>query len=216
MKGHVTLGITTAGPVAAALVGDDEERAATTSAQALSGALASVRDVLAAARLTLSDIALVAVCCGPGSFTGLRIGVALAKSIAQARDLPIVGVSSYDVVDDARATGVRRAALVEGKRDFFYARVTGAEDEPPQMLSGSRESLADALAASEVRSMADISAAEQAARVARVGRRRAAAGGAGAWQEVDIDYGGRPNAVVNWERRHGAAERGAPPNASKS
>ena len=216
MKGDVVLGIATAGPVAAALVGDDEERAVATSQQALSGALACVRDVLAAARLTMSDVALVAVCRGPGSFTGLRIGVALAKSIAQALDLPIVGVSSYDVVDEGRATGVRRAALVEGKRDFFYARVTGAQDEPHRIFSGSRESLADALASTDVRSMADISAAEQAARIARVGRTRAAAGGAGAWQEVDIDYGGRPNAVVNWERRRGAAERGAPPNASKS
>lgn len=215
MMGEIVLGITTAGPVAAALVGDDFEATATTPQQALSGALACVRDVLAASRVTLERIALVGVCTGPGSFTGLRIGVALAKSIAQARELPIIGVSSYDVVDEGLpSTDVPRAALIEGKRDFYYVRVTAGADGP-RVFSGSRESLADALAGAGVRSMSDVSAAEQAARVARIARRRAAAGATSAWQAVDIDYGGRPNAVVNWERRRAAAERGTPPNASK-
>lgn len=216
MKGAVALGIVTAGPVAAALVGDDEERTATTTRQALSGALACVRDVLAAARVSLDDVALVAVCTGPGSFTGLRIGVALAKSIAQARALPIVGVSSYDVVDEEGRDSLRpRAALVEGKRGFYHARLR-AGDASPRVVSGSLESLAGELARTDARSLADISAAEQALRVARIGRRLSATGGAGAWQEVEIDYGGRPNAVVNWERRRGMAQRGGAPNASKS
>jgi tRNA threonylcarbamoyl adenosine modification protein YeaZ len=217
VKGGAILGIATAGSVAAAVVRDDEERAATTPQQALSGALVCVRDVLAAARISLDDVAVVAVCTGPGSFTGLRIGVALAKSIAQARDLPIVGVSSYDVVDeDASGPRVPRAALVEGKRDFYYARVTEGENGPTRVVSGSLASLTGALARMDVRTMADISAGEQALRVARIARRRAGAGGAGAWREVEIDYGGRPNAVVNWERRRGAGQRGGAANASKS
>lgn len=215
MKGDAVLAIVTAGPVAAAVVAGVQESAATTEQPALSGALACVRDALAAARLSIDDVALVAVCTGPGSFTGLRIGVALAKSVAQARGLPVIGVSSYDVVDeDARDAGAVNAALVEAKRGFYYARVTDVAAATSRVVSGTRESLADALARADVRSMADIPAAEQALRVARIARRRAAAGGAGAWQAVDIDYGGRPNAVVNWERRRGAAERGGRANAS--
>jgi len=46
--------------------------------------------------LTLSDIDIFAVSTGPGSFTGIRIGIATVKSLAQALDKPIVGMSGLD------------------------------------------------------------------------------------------------------------------------
>lgn len=214
MKGATTLAIATAGPVGAALLFGDAERAMATPEQALSGALRCVRDVLDSANLMIDDIALVAVCSGPGSFTGLRIGVALAKSIAQARDLPVIGVSSYDVVDEGAGTTYPRTSLVEGKRDFFYVRTIGDAAATPHFISGTREELGRQVAGAHVRGLADIPAGEQALRVARIARRRAAGESPGGWQAVDIDYGGRPNAVVNWERRRGAQERGGAPNAS--
>ena len=208
MKGAATLAIATAGPVGAALLFDDDaELAVATTEQALSGALRCVRDVLAAADADIGRVALVAACTGPGSFTGLRIGVALAKSIAQARDLPMIGVSSYDVVDEDGAP-YPRIALVEGKRDFYYARAIDDPSATPRFLSGSREELTRDLASRAARDLADLSAGEQASRIAHIARRRAAAGGADGWQAVDIEYGGRPNAVVNWEHRRLARESG--------
>ncbi|MGN1014996.1 MAG: tRNA (adenosine(37)-N6)-threonylcarbamoyltransferase complex dimerization subunit type 1 TsaB [Butyricicoccus sp.] len=50
--------------------------------------------VLRASQLTLDDIDAVAVTVGPGSFTGIRIGVATAKGIADGRNLPCIPVSS--------------------------------------------------------------------------------------------------------------------------
>jgi len=213
MKGPTTLAVTTAGRVGAAIIANGAEHAATTTEQALRGALRCVRDALTAAHIGIEDIELVAVCTGPGSFTGLRIGVALAKSIAQARELPLVGVSSYDVVDEEDAR-YPRIALVEGKRDFYYARIIDDRSATPQVVSGSSEEL-DAILSRGPRNLADVSAAEQALRIARIARGRAASGGGtGGWQAVEIDYGGRPNAVVNWERRRLEQERGGAANAS--
>jgi tRNA threonylcarbamoyladenosine biosynthesis protein TsaB len=45
-----------------------------------------------------ADLAAVAVAIGPGSFTGLRIGLSVAKGLAQAQDIPILGVPTLDIL----------------------------------------------------------------------------------------------------------------------
>lgn len=50
------------------------------------------------ARVELSEISVVAVDLGPGLFTGLRVGVAAAKAMAHALRVPMIGVSSLDLV----------------------------------------------------------------------------------------------------------------------
>ncbi|MGK6350840.1 tRNA (adenosine(37)-N6)-threonylcarbamoyltransferase complex dimerization subunit type 1 TsaB [Parapedobacter sp. DT-150] len=53
-----------------------------------------IADVLREASLTFADLAAVAVSKGPGSYTGLRIGVSTAKGLAYARDLPLIGIDT--------------------------------------------------------------------------------------------------------------------------
>ena len=60
--------------------------------------LTSIDLLLQAASLTVQDLDGIAVASGPGSFTGLRIGITTAKSIAYSIQKPIVGVSSLDAL----------------------------------------------------------------------------------------------------------------------
>jgi len=60
--------------------------------------LDQVEQVLQAGELVLSDLDLIAVVRGPGSFTGLRIGLATAKGLAQAASLPVIGISSLQLL----------------------------------------------------------------------------------------------------------------------
>lgn len=57
----------------------------------------SVDDVLRQAQCALADIEACAVSLGPGSWTGLRIGLTAAKTIAQSLNLPIAGIATFDV-----------------------------------------------------------------------------------------------------------------------
>jgi len=55
-----------------------------------------VSKVFERARIGWSDVDRIAVGVGPGTFTGLRIGIATARALAHARDIPLVGVSTLE------------------------------------------------------------------------------------------------------------------------
>lgn len=79
--------------------------------------------VLAAAHLDITALDLVAVTVGPGSFTGLRIGLATARGLALARALPLIGATCFAAVADAVATETRGAPVLvalESKREELF------------------------------------------------------------------------------------------------
>lgn len=63
----------------------------------------AVAGILQRAGVSVSDLQVLALAVGPGSYTGLRIGMALVKGIALAGKLPIVGVPTLDVIAVAQA-----------------------------------------------------------------------------------------------------------------
>jgi len=57
-----------------------------------------IQFVMQQAEVEMSDLSAVAVDVGPGLFTGMRVGIAAAQSIAWALELPMIPVCSLDVV----------------------------------------------------------------------------------------------------------------------
>jgi tRNA threonylcarbamoyladenosine biosynthesis protein TsaB len=61
-----------------------------------------VAEILSKSGLSTSDLTILAVAIGPGSFTGLRIGLALAKGLALAHRIPMVGIPTLDILAAAQ------------------------------------------------------------------------------------------------------------------
>ena len=132
------------GAFSAALVTDDANaaRAAESAgSDALERGLGVVDDVLN--ETPLAQLSGIAVTVGPGSFTGLRIALAYAKSLAFAAQLRLVPLSSYDALE-AEDAAPPCATFVHGRAGIACVRLRG--DRTPFIVCGTYDVLADALA----------------------------------------------------------------------
>jgi len=57
-----------------------------------------IENMLKISEINVNDMDMIAICQGPGSFTGLRIGMATAKALSHVNNLPIVGVNSLELL----------------------------------------------------------------------------------------------------------------------
>ena len=74
------------------------------------------------AQISLSEVGAVAVDIGPGLFTGLRVGVATAKAMAQALRVPVIGFSSLDLLAyPVRHTRRLIACVIDARRGEVFA-----------------------------------------------------------------------------------------------
>jgi len=74
------------------------------------------------AGVNLADVDIVAVSRGPGSFTGLRIGLGIAKGLSYALSVPVIGISTLDALVWPLRNSVGRVfALVDARRGEVYA-----------------------------------------------------------------------------------------------
>jgi tRNA threonylcarbamoyladenosine biosynthesis protein TsaB len=82
--------------------------------------LTMVQEVLAQASLELRDIDAVAVGQGPGSFTGLRIGVGVAQGLAYGVNCPMIGVSSLDALAHQANVDGHVIAAIDARMGEIY------------------------------------------------------------------------------------------------
>ena len=97
-----------------------------------------VRDMMAEAGGGFDSLDRIGVTVGPGSFTGLRVGLAFAQGLGAALNRPVVGISALDALAASRedATGPV-AALIDARRGQVYARLfaKGAPLGPDEALA---------------------------------------------------------------------------------
>ncbi|MEM6490167.1 MAG: tRNA (adenosine(37)-N6)-threonylcarbamoyltransferase complex dimerization subunit type 1 TsaB, partial [Pseudomonadota bacterium] len=71
-----------------------------------------IERALAEAGVGIEAVRRVAVCTGPGSFTGLRVGVAAARGLALGRGIPAIGITRFEAV----ASAVARPSIAAGRQ----------------------------------------------------------------------------------------------------
>jgi tRNA threonylcarbamoyladenosine biosynthesis protein TsaB len=89
-----------------------------------------IHQLLTASQITPADLTAIAICIGPGSYTGVRIGVSVAKGLASAQKVPLIGVSTLDILVSGYPQDARPlyALYTAGRKRVGYARYRWLED----------------------------------------------------------------------------------------
>lgn len=87
-----------------------------------------IQDVMAQAGLSLTQIDDYACVTGPGTFTGLRVGLSTMRALAQVAGKSTIPVSTFDALAASVQVTAPVAILIETKRSDFYMRAPGNED----------------------------------------------------------------------------------------
>jgi tRNA threonylcarbamoyladenosine biosynthesis protein TsaB len=124
----------------------------------------NVLGALADAGLTVNDLGVVVVGCGPGPFTGLRVGMATAAAYGHALSIPVHGVCSLDAIG-VDTTGEALVVTDARRREVYWARyrdgvrIDGPAVNAPADVQGAVDALAGPpvypTAAGLVRAVAD-------------------------------------------------------------
>jgi tRNA threonylcarbamoyladenosine biosynthesis protein TsaB len=152
----VVMGFDTATPVTtAALLRPDgsaveahDEPPAESRGRHASLLLGLVERVLREGGVAWEEVSRLAVGVGPGGFTGLRIGIATARALSQARGLDVVPVSSLEALAAGAASSQPVAAVIDARRGEVFAAVFAPDGSPllgPAALAP--EALAERLSA---------------------------------------------------------------------
>jgi tRNA threonylcarbamoyladenosine biosynthesis protein TsaB len=99
-----------------------------------------------------AEVSLIAVGVGPGSFTGVRIGVSTARALAQGRGLPLAGVSSpgalaAGVAAAAPSPGAAGLGVIDARRGEVFAELTTPSGPSGTPVVSAPDALAEALPA---------------------------------------------------------------------
>lgn len=81
-----------------------------------------IKKILIKNKLELKDLDFISVCTGPGSFTGIRVGIAYARGIAKACGLKCLGVTKFEALAFGTKTVSNFKVLIEGSMGDIYLK----------------------------------------------------------------------------------------------
>jgi tRNA threonylcarbamoyladenosine biosynthesis protein TsaB len=85
--------------------------------------IATIRDLTVGGNVSLNALDAIALVNGPGSFTGVRVGVSAAKGLAEAVNVPLIAISRLAVLARSAAADGRVLAVLDAGRGEFYAGI---------------------------------------------------------------------------------------------
>ena len=91
-----------------------------------------VEEILTKNKLKLSDMDLIACVVGPGSFTGIRIGVASVKAMAEVNHLTVVGVSALESLARIETSQKQKVSLIDARNNQVYCGIFDDNYQPVQ------------------------------------------------------------------------------------
>lgn len=90
----------------------------------------SIDEILKKSEITAADLNYTALTIGPGSFTGLRLGISALKAIELAYNVPIYGISSLKVYEYPYSdVNMPIISCIDANKDKFYAHISEAKTE---------------------------------------------------------------------------------------
>ena len=141
--GRLLLAIDTCGPTGSValgrLAGRDLEILGQTELEGRSYSatlVAAVSDLLAGAGVRLKDLGGIVAVNGPGSFTGVRVGLSAVKGLAESSPIGVVAISRLQVL--SRKAGVP-ACAIDAHRGEVFLRVEELGKPPRELLAGAQE-----------------------------------------------------------------------------
>jgi tRNA threonylcarbamoyladenosine biosynthesis protein TsaB len=99
----------------------------------------AIERMLAGQGVSAKALTAIAVAVGPGSFTGARIGLGVAKGLSLANGLPLIGAPSLDIVARALPQGRVLAVLQAGRGRVIWARYVDGQAASPAALGNWEE-----------------------------------------------------------------------------
>lgn len=91
----------------------------------------TIVDLLKKYNMTMQDIDAFATNIGPGSFTGIRVGITNTRVMAQGLNVPAVGVSSLEILSKLNNTDKSAMVIMDARKQKAYVGVYGAEQLSP-------------------------------------------------------------------------------------
>ena len=108
--------------------------------------LSTISDMLRDADVALDQLSGIVVVRGPGSFTGIRIGVSAAKGLAEGLAIPVVALSRLELLADKALDRSAAAVLDAGRGEFYAGLYRNGVREAELLLT--RDALSEAVASS--------------------------------------------------------------------